>query len=293
MFELETPVQRFVLEVLESEAHLIVPDRVTGKGFTKDSWRRDVDIVIVNTFGKGEGKEALGRGFSLDDTGQLFGGLTRERVRQLVANTIEHLHTNSPDWVKERYSLKDLLSKPAKPEFMHAKKGGGVGRRIVEACLMGAKLQDLSQFYRRDQISKYRALLPEYGLAIPYDENMGKHKVLIDRIGAIKPDDPAGVKQELLDQVTTRTLAYTEMLKPFLLTVTDLMKAAGLHFRYRSSRKADFDLITQALSEGGISLANVPTRNRWRKKYLFAVDQDQGIQVLQTDPRLAIFRRRT
>lgn len=67
-YEFETPFARFLTKALETRTHFRIPKRLK-----EAQWDRMIDIMIVSTFGKREGKDgSLEQRFSLERIGEIF-----------------------------------------------------------------------------------------------------------------------------------------------------------------------------------------------------------------------------
>lgn len=293
VYEVETLPARFLLEALGSGAHLKMPKNRSAQ----KQWDRNIDLTILNYFGKEEGDEPLSSGFSH----QQIGGLDperpigRERVRQVVSKTIKSLHFNCPDYLKQKYPLKEILDKIDRPYFMinHA----GITRQIAEASLKGASYEDLrKRGYSNESLSQPRSILSDYHLKVSYDPGWNRHLTLVDDLKAVKADDPKDNKQQLLERITPAHFDRIKEFKTYCLTVSDLIREAGLHFTNR--KKGGFNLVLQSLSEAGINWRAVPheVKSGPQQGFIYyhiilAVDKEEALQILQNDPRLEPLRR--
>lgn len=300
IFELETLPCRFLLEALEHGAHLKLP-RIIGKkgerGPTQQQWERRLKITILNFFGKVEGDDALSQGFSYEDIGKIDPerSITRERVRQLVNKTISQLHANLPDYLKHKYSLRELLEQIEKPQVMTDK--AGTSRKIAEAVLKGANYEDLRKEHSISRLQEARNVLSEYNLEVPYDPERIKYQILAEDLGTVQPDDSKDKKQEFLERATRSfKRGFPEEFKTYYLTVSELAKELDLHF---GRHKGGINLVLQSLSEVGINLRTMTqilgsgkNQGLIRHYYIIlAVDREKALKTLQNDLRLEPLRR--
>lgn len=301
-FELETPFARFLTKALEDEVYPKDP-RKDPRKIKKENWEkiwgRMMNIMIIFAFGKVEGGEALGRRFTLNEIG---GGiifpsepkpLVGERIRQLVKTGTRHLYQASDD-LKQQYP--NLLGRSVTEKTFMAEQSGST-RAVAAAILQGAATyQDLIDHgLSSDDIISARIVLSSYGLKVP--NFSGKYQQLEADLQAVKADDPADKKQQILDGMNWFFLCNPNFKKdkPFYLTVSDLAQMANLHF---SRQFSEHKLILQVLSEVGINqrLVSVevksgPQKGMHRINFILTVDKDRALAVLSQDPRLEPLRR--
>lgn len=92
IFELETPLARFILKAVGEGAHLTKPKI---RQLTPEGWERMVNIVVLTAFGKEEGGEILGKPLSYEDIGREYSLNSRQHVERIVKGGIRaHFKTS-------------------------------------------------------------------------------------------------------------------------------------------------------------------------------------------------------
>lgn len=294
-FEIETPFARFLTKALEVGVYSEAPRNITKKDWER-IWGRMMDIMIISTFGKAEGREALEKRFSEEEIGkEIFpaekGPITRERVRQLLKEGTRYLYQASSDDLKQQYP--DLLNQKEMEYHFMVRKPGPT-RAIAGAILQGATYQDLvKRGFSSFDLFFIRRTLSNYGLEVP--DFSGKYQQLQDDLRFVKTDDPPDTKQRVLDRINRHFMSRFEEYRIYYLTISDLAKMTNLHFFRRSD---EHKLILQVLSEAGINQSSVLNEVKSGKQkgfrythIILTIDKDRALVALRQDPRLEPLRR--
>lgn len=292
-FELETPVSRFLTKAIKVKVHLNKP---VVRGLSESGWERMVDVMIIHTFGKAEGEEALEKRLSLEEIGVIFANedplthevipLTGERIRQLTKEGAYYLYQASPNSLKQQYL--DLLNQIGRKDELFMANQVGTTRVIAGAVLTGASYQDLRKRFSVDDLKAARNILAEYSLHVPRMNEREPAKKLIEDLKALTGlEDKATIKQ-VLDRIKVSFyLKYRQERQLYCLTVTDLCQKAGLH---PVRQRGDHSLILAVLDDLGIAygeIVEIDKRKRLaRVNFILAVQQQQAIAGLAKEDRV-------
>lgn len=297
--EVETLPARFLLEAMEYGMHLDPPEDFKTRPLLSrnEQWRMNVEIVILNYFGKDEGDEDLSKMLSHEQIGKIDPErqVSKERVRQIIKETLRLMHSNSPDYLQHKYPLHGLLEQTDRPAFMVMRKG--ITRAIAARVIQKATYDSLrTEGFSVQGLSDARRILPEYGLEVPRNPSIGKYRQLMVDLQALSQNDPFDKKQHVLDRIDRYALDHHRAeLKPHYCSVSDIARQAGLTVVRQSG---EYNLILQVLSERVVNTRSIASEVKsgnqmgiWYSHIILALDKEQALKVLQSDPRLDSLRR--
>ena len=183
----------FLTEAMQEGAHLKPPPFY----LSNEQWGRWVDIGLAYNLNEAK---------TLEEVGQKFGGITRERVRQIEKKFIYNLWGNSSPEVRAKFPLeKILLNKPVSQTFREkiSASMGGASLRIKEQVQNG--VTRVSEIEKKTGISEKeilgrRDVLRRMGIELP--RKTVSYKELKDKIDKITDDNDL---QEILDNLPLNT----------------------------------------------------------------------------------------
>lgn len=293
-FEIHTPLNNFVTQAIENEAHLVKPPT-----YTPENWERAVNMVILYCFGKEKGlsSDPLERNLSMQDIGEYFpfdkNPLFKQQVKLTIDNGIKHLWQNSPDSLKAQYSLEELLNQSKKPTFLVHK--NGVARRIAGHVLTGASYQDLIDHeFNKFELDRARPMLESYNIKVPSPQE-SEHEQIITALHALTGQEPKEDVQKVLNRIKRSfQKSRREEFKAYCLAAGELSKMAGLHI---TTKKHEMDLVLQVLDDLGYAhgkiLYQIKTGQQKgvkRENFILVAQKEQVITLLKEDKRLNVLR---
>lgn len=242
----------------------------------------------------------LGDDITLTDVGMVY-GINRERIRQIIANTVGKLWSNSPEEVQKLLPLNQMrLAKPRSLQYRQDQSLRLGGRSFIVARLLakGSSLEKLKQAAGGSHnLGRVRVVLEGWGLEIP------RSKRNLYTLYQPLESPAAGYKlpQSLTNEID-RSVYETDLRRSrktgnrILISLRGLTRECGLHWEYADTRVTD--IISRVISEAGIDVMKIfeevksgpqeGTRMRFVIPSAFA---DQAKQVLRSDPRLEPYRK--
>lgn len=282
---------RFARKAVEGGAHFAPPPQNQSKLKT---WERKVDITLTYLFGKDVGKDNK-RHLSLEDVGKIFPGengrsLTKQRVRQIVAETTFDFWQNSTDDVKEKHPWERLKEQIAKPKFLTTKQEGII-RNVLEDLDSGADYGLLSKKYSSHTIGIGRRVLKKYGIAVPFYES--GYATLIKELEAVKPATDNDTLKKLQGKVDYSFMQNNpDIFDLYFIPLSQLLRNIGFYFRHDK-----IDIFLDKLGESGVDVGHIehqvhsgPRKGKFNNYYfVFRLQEERIRQVLLSDPDLSNF----
>lgn len=283
--EVETPlifanskIREFLKAVIANGAHLKKPERLT-----EETWieRRSITAIYFSSVAR---YEKLG----------LIYNLSRERIRQIIGETLTDFHLALPDPVKDQFPLHEILSSQGKTKDRQYKALlEGKYNRLVELLEEGLDITQLADRLKlNEQLVKRRLLfLKGLGLKIPEFPRKGVDvKKLLAQLQDQSLHDAK--VQQLLDQVTSSAYSVGTLGdNPILIPVVKVASEAGFHSIARNGPK-----FTQALKDAKIPLGILkrevktgPQKGTLNYHFIASHHKERARQILLGDPNLKRF----
>lgn len=276
---------KFIETAMAEGAHFKVPERAS-----KERWERDIDITLVYLLSDE----------SLEDTGRIYGGITRERVRQIRNKTISDLWRYCSTETQALFPFEELelekhLTQKSRERLSLARGGRSV---LVNRGLQAGK--SIAEIKKENglsihQIGQSRYPLREWGTVVPYlITPHSKNLELENKLRNVETDQE---KQELLNQVK-RTF-YHDHVKgenPLLTTIRGIALEAGLSLGFGNQ---NVSIVLESLKNVGFPMGETPIKSKSKtgeervETYHFGLarDKERAKQILLSDPNLQRFRR--
>lgn len=281
------------------QASTLVPlEKKPSKGFYPskspeqeiDKWQRNWEIAGLYA----------GTDTTFQDIGQRYGGLTRERVRQIFKEGVKKLHLVSKVEIQNQFPLEGLeLRKPLTfvSRLRLSQAQGGMMKKVLDEARAGKTpgqiKQELDITYT--QLARKRKQLQSIGIHIGYiyERRSSEYQTRIKKLkeGNLSKDKV----QKLFDEMTShiyQRLSSGE--NPILSPLTTVTRESGI---FIEGRRKGFPLVAHLLKKGGIPVGSAPFKNRTTGKqydvaYYFIRESDipKAGEILNTDPRLEAFR---
>lgn len=210
-------------------------------------------------------------------------GVTKERVRQIVDETLKSLYEHAPLAVKEKYLPKSLATRKNKTTEQKMRLSlarGGKSVKVAEALAEHQSVKQISEQF--GGLAGSRTILKGWGLDLPYVQEPTVEKFSGLGDGDLKPRGT----QSLLNQVDSHGQYRTLLKAGLVFNLTSTARRAGLFACGR-----DIARICEALDVNGVPRARViHSRNQKVGKkvnvawyhYIAAKDEARAIAALES-----------
>lgn len=231
-----------------------------------------------------------------EEIGRDYGGLARERVRQIVkAGTGKH-HQAQISQIQAEHPIETFdyaKSRTIESRRRLSESHGGITIKIEQAILEGQTLQELKEEFTLGQIVNTRRRLRNWQseAEIPYEK-----KPILPRFEKLKnPELSDEETQKLLDGIKHHGIlrALLNVDEPLITGVSEVARAAGLHFN-----NSNVSLIYTFLKSRGIpgtvvhggSAIRKERRHEFNYYAISATDKERAINAIRESRELDQFR---
>ena len=245
---------------------------------TQENWERNLRITGLYL--------GTGPNQTLDEIGGDV--LTRERIRQIVKETVRKIQANSNQEMQERFPLESFyFGKPQDKVTIGkriSKRHGNLPLKVGGAILKGQSLSEIRRRFGHRKVYSALHTLRKWGIEIP------REKSVRERFASLaNPELSDQEVQKILDTVTGSAYRYLSRGKnPILTKVSGIARSASLFLTSR-----DVGLISTVLKKAGIGVGFAPSGSFRRKSgeqiqfryhFIRTLDTDRAVNLLKQAP---------
>lgn len=274
----------FLRTAIAEGAHLKRPDKTP-----EEAWVRQKNIVGIY----------FGSPAALEDLGRMY-GVTRERIRQLVKKSMEHLWLSCLPETQALFPFGELeLRKPLtqKSRERISEAHGGKSVLINRELQAGKSIREIQKEkgISRQQIKGSRHVLREWSTAVPFFRTPHSQNLELEK--NLKNAEKDQEKQEVLSQVKRRF--YQDHVKgenSLLIASTNIALEAGLSLGFQRQNRRIF---IESLKNVGFPMGEITEKRMSRTgkemiatyHFILARDKERAKRIVLSDPNLQRFRR--
>lgn len=155
---------------------------------------------------------------SATEVAERFNLKSRERIRQVVTDTLTSLWNNAPYYLRQKYPIKTLDTD--KRNSLHY----GLTGKIASALVSGENTESLNERFGVNSVRNIRKKLVRFNVEVPYVQRPLRKRFA----GLRNPDATREQIQELLDEIGPGGRYRTLLRSGFVINLSRVAKQAGL-----------------------------------------------------------------